>query len=171
MSLMMLSVCFCGFQTFIRFNNWLMTTYVRTIPLEICLPSWSIIRVRSSEFMRTACSLNFIAAVDLPTQNNPLCQVALTDLPLRYPRLLPVSFALIFKASINKAILNSHIVTPSFTIRHWVRGKYPKTPFALPNGQRLKLRNSKMDLHSVGKIKSSATLFLCWHRRGKMPRC
>ena len=27
-----------------------------------------------------------------------------------------------FSASINKAILNSHIVTHSFTIRHWVRG-------------------------------------------------
>ena len=29
----------------------------------------------------------------------------------------------------------------------------PETPCAYPNGQRLKLRDSKMDLRSVGKIK------------------
>ena len=68
-------------------------------------------------------------------------------------------FRAIFPASINKAILNSHIVTHSFTIWHWVRGNTPKTPFALPNAQRLKLRNSKMDLRSAGKIKSSVPLF------------
>ena len=42
-----------------------------------------------------------------------------------------VWFWAIFSASINKAILNSHIVTPSFTIRHWVRGKSPNPPFRL----------------------------------------
>lgn len=39
-------------------------------------------------------------------------------IPLRCGYFLVFDFGAIFSASINKAILNSHIVTHSFTIRH-----------------------------------------------------